>query len=396
MNNVKIIFHIDLNAFYASCAMIKEPFLRDKIFVIGGKLGSTSGVISTASYKARELGIRSAMSIQEALRIYPKLLIVPTDFALYQKHSTIFFRFLKTYTNKLLVGSIDEAYLDVTELAKDKHPLKLAKEIQDRLLSEHQLPVSIGIGPTLFLAKMASDMKKPLGITVLRKRDVEKVLYPMPIGKVYGIGTKTASLLEEINIHTVADFVSKDNKDKILEIMTINSYDSFIDRIYGNSSDYVDPNLYAVPKSISNEETLSSNVSEVEILQEHLTELIKTTVDRLHNEEMVARTIFIKLRYSNFRTITRSKTIDIPTDDIFVISEIAEQLFLTNFENRPVRLIGIGLSQLIFKKDLKDEINLFNYNKLTERDLKITSTIKEINELIKDEVITLGVKKTHE
>lgn len=211
----------------------------------------------------------------------------------------------------------------------------------------------------------------------------------MPIGKVYGIGTKTASLLEEINIHTVADFVSKDNKDKILEIMTINSYDSFIDRIYGNSSDYVDPNLYAVPKSISNEETLSSNVSEVEIIQEHLTELIKTTVDRLHNEEMVARTIFIKLRYSNFRTITRSKTIDIPTDDIFVISEIAEQLFLTNFENRPVRLIGIGLSQLIFKKDLKDEINLFNYNKLTERDLKITSTIKEINELIKDEVITL-------
>ena len=243
---------------------------------------------------------------------------------------------------------------------------------------------------------MASDMKKPLGITVLRKRDVEKVLYPMPIGKVYGIGTKTASLLEEINIHTVADFVSKDNKDKILEIMTINSYDSFIDRIYGNSSDYVDPNLYAVPKSISNEETLSSNVSEVEIIQEHLTELIKTTVDRLHNEEMVARTIFIKLRYSNFRTITRSKTIDIPTDDIFVISEIAEQLFLTNFENRPVRLIGIGLSQLIFKKDLKDEINLFNYNKLTERDLKIKITIKEINKWIKDEVITLGVKKTHE
>lgn len=374
MNDVKIIFHIDLNAFYASCAMIKEPFLRDQVFVVGGKIGSNTGVISSASYKARRLGIKSAMSIPDAQAIYPKVLIVPTDFALYQKHSNIFFNFLKTYTKKLLVGSIDEGYLDITELAKERHPLKIAKEIQTRLLKEHQLPVSIGIGPTLFLAKMASDMKKPLGITVLRKRDVKKVLYPMPIGKVYGIGKKTDSLLADINIRTVADFVDENNKKKILEVMTLNSYESFIDSIHGNSSNHVDPNLYSVPKSISNEETLISPISDLEIVLNHVRELTTQTVNRLKNEEMAARTISIKLRYQNFRTITRSKTISQPTDDFLEIYGIAEELIQVNYFGEPVRLVGMGLSQLIFKKDLKDDINLFNYREMTARDRKITNT----------------------
>lgn len=384
MNDVKIIFHIDLNAFYASCAMIKEPFLRNQVFVVGGRIGSNTGVISSASYKARKLGIKSAMSIPDAQAIYPKVLIVPTDFALYQKHSNIFFKLLKSYTNKLLIASIDEGYLDVTELAKDKHPLKLAKEIQTRLLKKHQLPVSIGIGPTLFLAKMASDMKKPLGITVLRKRDVKKVLYPMPIGKVYGIGKKTDGLLSEIGIKTVADFVDESNKKKILEVMTINSYESFIDSIHGNSSNHVDPNLYAVPKSISNEETLVSPISELEVVLNHIRDLTTQTVERLVNEEMVTRTISIKLRYQNFRTITRSKTILQPTDDFLEIYGIAEELIQVNYFGEPLRLVGIGLSQLIFKKDLKDDINLFNYSEMTLRDRKITNTPMNETNIDKD------------
>ncbi len=391
--SVKIIFHIDLNAFYASCAMIKEPFLKEQVFVIGGRLGSTSGVVSTASYKARALGIHSGMSVQDSLRIYPKLLVVPTDFSLYQKYSNIFFRFLKSYTNIILKGSIDEAYLDVTEIAKDKHPLKLAEEIQTELYKKFQLPVSIGIGPTLFLAKMASDMKKPLGITVLRKRDMEKVLFPMSVGKVYGIGRKTHSLLNDIGIKTIADFYNSENKNRILEVMTIQSYEGFIDNIAGNSSNVVNPDLYATPKSISNEETLNYSVNAPEVLIDHLKELTRVSVDRMINEEMVTRTISIKLKYDNFKTITRSKSIEHPTADFNAIFQIAEDLFYTNYNSNPVRLVGIGLSQLILKKDLKDEITLFNYHEVTEKEEKISQVISKINDSFNEKVIVKGINK---
>lgn len=393
---VKIIFHIDLNAFYASCAMIKEPYLKDMVFVVGGRSGSTRGVITTASYKARALGMHSAMSVQEALKIYPQLLVVPADFSLYQKYSNIFFRFLKSYTNIVLKASIDEAYLDVTDLTKDKHPLKLAKEIQDRLVKEHKLPVSIGIGPTLFLAKMASDMKKPLGITVLRKRDMKKVLFPMSIGKIHGIGRKTSALLNEINIMTVEDFTKVENREAILEVMTYNSYEGFMDNIYGRSTDIVDPDLYAIPQSISNENTLNYLIDSTEVILDHLKDLGKVTVDRLVNEEMVTRTISIKLKYENFKTITRSLSVDEPTDDYDLIYSIAENLLYDNYNGEPIRLIGLGLSQLIFKKDLKDEITLFNYHELLDNEVKVDETIKEINESYDEEIVTKGFKKTHE
>ena len=130
---VKIIFHIDLNAFFATCAIIKEPYLANKIFVVGGSAAMRKGVLSTASYKARELGIKSGMSIHEALNIYPQLLVVPLDFNLYHKQSMIFFNFLKKYSNLILKGSIDEAYVNMTELSKTRHPLEIAKEMQDTL-----------------------------------------------------------------------------------------------------------------------------------------------------------------------------------------------------------------------------------------------------------------------
>jgi len=393
MSQVKIIFHVDLNAFYASCAIIKEPFLKKEVFVVGGRTGSNSGVVSTASYKARALGIRSGMSIVEAQRIFPKLLIVPTNFPLYQKYSNLFFNFLKRYTKIILKGSIDEAYMDMTEISKETHPLKLAKEIQQGLLKEYGLPVSIGIGPTLFLAKMASDMKKPLGITVLRKRDVAKVLYPLPIGKIFGIGVKTKELLNEIGIFTVSDFIDPNNKNKILEVMTSNSYHGFLDDIYGRSSDFVDPTLYDIPKSISNEETLVYPIQGYELVYDHIKELSKTTVDRLKNEDLVARTVSIKLRTSDFKTITRSRSLLEPIEDHDLILQIANDLLIENYNNEPLRLVGIGLSQLILKKDLKNEITLFNYDKFDDREINLDKLIKKINEEYEKEVITFGIKE---
>jgi len=365
---IKIIFHIDLNAFFASCAMIKEPYLKDKVFVVGGSSISRRGVISTASYAARKLGIHSAMSIHEALSIYPKLVIVPLQFSLYQKYSQIFFNFLKKYSDLVLAGSIDEAYVDMTEAAKKRHPLEIAKEIQDELLKIHGLPCSMGIASTLFLAKMASDMKKPLGITVLRKSDIVDKLFPLPIKDMYGIGKKTYPRLEALGIHTIGDFTKSEYKELILSIMSEQSYTSYLDHILGKSSDEIDPKRYAIPKSISNETTLNYNMDQSEAILKIITELLEHTHERLVSEELVCKTVGIKIKDAEFDSINRSLTLKEYTDDYNQIREAIETVFEENYHGEPIRLIGVFFNQVVLKKDLKIEYNLFTYQELSKRE----------------------------
>ncbi len=374
--NVKIIFHIDLNAFFASCAMIKEPYLKDKVFVVGGSSTSRRGVVSTASYLARKQGIHSAMSINEALSIYPKLVIVPLNFSLYHHYSSLFFQFLKRYSPLVLAGSIDEAYVDLTEASKKKHPLELAKEIQEGLLKEHQLPCSMGIAPTLFLAKMASDMQKPLGITVLRKKDIVHKLFPLPIKEMFGIGKKTYPKLEAIGVHTIGDFTKPELKPAILELMSEASYESFLDHVLGRSSDVIDPKQYMIPKSISNETTLNYNMDASDAIFKILVELLEHTHERLITDELVAKTVGIKLKDDKFQSINRSYTFQNYTDDYNQIYEAIESLFEKHYQGEPLRLIGVFFNQTILKKDLKIDINLFNYMEFTKREQRLYQTKK--------------------
>ena len=382
--DIKIIFHIDLNAFFASCAVIKEPYLQDKVFVVGGSSTSRRGVISTASYAARKLGIHSAMSINDALSIYPKLVIVPLNFSLYHKYSQIFFNHLKKYSSIVLEGSIDEAYVDMTEASINKHPLELAKDIQKTLLEEHGLPCSIGIASTLFLAKMASDMQKPLGITVLRKKDIVSKLFPLPIKDMYGIGKKTYPRLEAIGIKTIGDFTKKEHKEIILSVMSEQSYDAYLTHIMGHSSDVIDPKRYAIPKSISNETTLNYSMDSSDAIFKIMEELLEHTHERLINEELVTKTVGIRLRTDTFETINRSTTFLEHTDDYYQIHEAIEQLFEIHYDQKPLRLIGVFFNQVILKRDLKKDINLFNYQQLTKREEQIyqkqKSTSKDVDE----------------
>src|SRR5690554_3779237 len=241
----KTIMHIDLNAFYASCSIIKDPYLKNRVFVVGSPSGYTSGgVITTASYKARKYGIKSGMNVSDAFKRYNKLLVVPTDFNLYRRKSELFIDFLKNYSDLLEQASIDEAYLDITELVKNKDPYLVAKEIQTRLYQEENLPSSIGIAPTLFLAKMASDLKKPMGITIINYDNIDEKILPLSVSEIFGIGIKTYPSLISENIHTIKDFVNLNNLNVITKYLKLNTYYEFRDNIFGFGSNKIDINRY--------------------------------------------------------------------------------------------------------------------------------------------------------
>lgn len=364
---VKVIFHIDLNAFYAQVAIIKDPYLANEVFVVGGRSTSTRGVITTASYKARKLGIRSGMNFQTAQNIFPKLLIVPADFKLIKEQSNLFFEILEKYSNKVLRGSIDEAYVDVTKLAKEIHPMKIAKMIQDDLNKNYNLPVSIGIAPTLFLAKMGSDLKKPLGITVIRKKDIAKLILPLPIKELFGVGIKTYPFLEEKGILTIGDFLLQENYLKVLEVMTEESYISLRNHILGSSSNVVNPSKYDIPKSISNETTFNYNIDTFQVIEDEMEQLFERTYKRLLNEKVLTKTVSIKIREANFNTITRSKTLEDYTKDYDLLKQTMTTLFYDNYEEGALRLVGVGFQNIILETMYEDEYNLFTYQKFIKR-----------------------------
>lgn len=380
-SSVRVIFHIDLNAFFASVEMIENPQLKHKVFAVGGGLSfNRGGILTTASYKARQYGIRSAMTISQALSLYPKLIVVPSRHGLYQQYSQKFIDYLRTYTPLVWQVSIDEAFMDVTDI-EGIHPLALAKQIQTQLVKLYQLPSSIGIAPTLFLAKMGSDMKKPMGITVIRKRDVKQKIYPLPIKDMYGLGKKTYPRLEKLGILTISDFVDMNNQAKVLSVISKKNYDSYLLDIHGLSSNKVDPTKYALPKSISNETTLSFDTDIESVIKDTLIAQLKDAYPRMVSDQLQTKTIGIRIRYHNFETTQKVKTIAQYTDNYTLIEDTIIELFEAFYNGKPVRLIGVSLNNLKLKSEITPPYDLFTYQKISENE----ST--ELSEIVKNENI---------
>lgn len=373
-NQVKIIFHIDMNAFFCSVACILNPFLRGKPFAIGRE-NSYKGVVSTASYEARAYGIHSAMPLSVAYKLKPDLMVVSVDYKYYQYYHNKFVELIKKYTNIIEVASIDEVYADMTEASLSKHPLVIAKEIQARLLKEYNLSCSIGIAPTLFLAKMASDIKKPLGVTVLRKRDIEKILYPLSVKEIYGIGKKTYPKLIENGINTIGDFMNEENFYKIVNLIGENQFYSSYNNLKGLSSNIVNPNRYSESNSISTSMTYDiALISEAEILYE-LRKMTREIHSKMIQDGYFTKTISIVLRDTDFQTISRQKTLDTYTDDFLIIFETVQELLEENFLDKGYRLIGVGLNNLVDKDHIPKEYNLFNVLSYDQREDIINNLI---------------------
>ena len=374
-NNAKIILHVDMNAFFCSVACLLNPALRGKVFAIGRE-NSYRGVISSASYEARALGIHSAMSLKEAYTLVPDLIVVSIEYSYYTYYHHQFLHILQQYSSLVEVASIDEAFIDITELSKTRHPLVIAKEIQLRILKEVGLSCSIGIAPTLFLAKMASDLKKPLGITVLRKRDVQTILYPLSVSDIFGIGKKTYPILINNNIKKISDFMNLENRNKILDLIGPTSYHNTYESILGNSTNIVDPNRRSESESISTSQTFDQIIqSQIEVLYE-LRKMTLELMNKLRKRKYYTKTITIVLRNVDFKTITRSKSINY-TDDFDEIYDTIVDLVEEHYKDEPLRLLGVGLSNLKEYHTLPKEYNPFTIPNVEEKQVTISKLIKE-------------------
>ena len=392
----KVIFHIDMNMFFCSVAIIKNKALKGKPFVIG-RSGTNKGVISTASYEARALGIHSGMSLNDALRIKSDLIVVSVDYKTIKQYHYYFINLIEDYTNIIEIASIDEVYADMSELCKIRNGIEVAKEIQKRLLDEYNLPCSIGIAPTMFLAKMASDMKKPLGLVIIRKKDSYKILKDLSVKEIYGIGKKTYPLLIENGIKTIEDFFKEENKNKIIELTSENTYQYVISHVLGNSSNQVNSNRYVKNKSISVENTYDQPLrTDTDILYELRNET-KELITKLNKNGYLTKTIGITLRDSSFKTISRSRTVEY-TNNFYDIFKVISNLFYDNYdETKQYRLCGVTFSNLKDKSEvLKEEYNLFTYLDFAERDEALKEAIKKIEDKYGLDLISIGIKKAKE
>ncbi len=338
----KVLFHIDLNAFFASAEELRHPEYKDKPLAVGSN--GPRGVLSTCNYAAREKGIHSAMPTAQAKALCPELVVVDGDHAYYRQLSSQFFSLLREYCGQLEVLSIDECFLDVTETIRQfDRPLDLAVSIQQAVLDRLGLRCSIGVGPTRFLAKMASDMRKPMGITVLRKRDIPNKLYPLKLEDCIGIGKKTQVKLKEAGLETIGDLDLEENQ-AICSSIFMNSWPQIQAQIHGQSSDQLV--FSTTRKSYSHSRTFANDIYTIEELLDQASALTRELAENMKNHRKKGSMISIVLRDGSFQNKVHSKRLSGMTNDYFVLFEAVRSLLDVYFEPIGYRHMGISVGSL--------------------------------------------------
>ncbi|MEH7887277.1 DNA polymerase IV [Bacillus sp. JJ1609] len=355
----RVILHVDMNSFYASVEMAYDPDLKGKPLAIAGNPEERRGIIVTCSYEARKFGVRTTMPLWEAKKLCPDLIIKKPNFERYRSASAAMFDLLRQYTELVEPVSIDEGYMDITDCSDLGSPLLIAESIQKRLLEQLDLPCSIGIAPNKFLAKTASDMKKPLGITVLRKRDIPMILWPLEVGEMHGVGSKTADKLKSIGINTIGG-LAEANDIQMKGLLGINGI-RLKERANGQDNRVVDPESVYDFKSIGNSTTLPRDVSNQVELLKVLERLSEQVAVRMKRKEAVATNISVMIRFKDRKTITRSHKLQNPVSKKDEIAAAAKTLFLKHWNGDPVRLLGITGTDLLEADQAVKQLDLFSF-----------------------------------
>ncbi|WP_130806537.1 DNA polymerase IV [Senegalia massiliensis] len=340
------ILHIDMDAFYASIEQRDNKKLRGKPVAVGGSPNGR-GVVCAASYEARKYGVKSAMSSKHAQYLCKDLIFVETNKNKYKRESNHIRNIFKKYSNNIEPLSLDEAYIEI----KDKNlseVLKIAKNIKKDIKIQLNLTCSVGISYNKFLAKLASDMNKPNGITIIRKEEAIKILSPMPIRKLWGVGKKTEKILNSLGIYTIYDIQNYDENVLVERLGKKGSelmmFSKGIDnrKIEGNS----------LPQSISEENTFSYDIDNIEYIHEKINEYSNDIYNRIIKRGYKYRTITIKLKYNDFSIETRSLTLENATDSLKVLKATSHFIFKNKFNiNKKIRLLGVGVSNFIYPND---------------------------------------------
>ena len=343
--SARSILHVDMDAFYASVEQRDNPELRGKPLVVGGT--TNRGVVAAASYEARRFGVRSAMPIREALRRCPELLRVRPRMNHYQHVSRQVFAIFRSYTPLVEGLSLDEAFLDVTaSIALFGQPVEIAQAIKSRILAETSLTASVGVAQNKLVAKIASDLDKPDGLTVLYPEHYATRLDPLPVSVLPGIGRETLKRLAGTDIKTVRDL--RQAEDRILEPVFGRFTRKTRNRAAGIDHRSVTPSR--AEKSISAEETYDADLARREDMERELLKLTERTTTRLRRADLAAATVQIKIRQSDFRTFTRQRKVSPPangTDQVFAVARDLLGAWLARNPGAKIRLLGVGGSDLV-------------------------------------------------
>lgn len=335
------ILHIDMDAFFAAVEEQRHPELRGKPIVIGGSGDPTKrGVVSTASYEARKYGIHSALPLRTAYNLCPEAVFLPVDYEEYSRVSGIIKTALKEISPIMEDVGIDEAFLDISEI--DKPSEEIAQEIKKRIMEETGLTCSIGIASNKLLAKIASDMQKPDGLTIIAEKDIEGRIWPLPVRKLWGVGPKTEASLKTIGINTIGE----------LALMPVDGLVETYGPSYGHylheASRGIDESPLVThwePKSVSRETTFQTDTNNWQTIAKTIAALAEEVVDDIKQKGYKGRTVTLKVRFSDFKTYTRAKTLNEPTDSIEDIRKTAFACLKRIELKMKVRLIGVRITQ---------------------------------------------------
>jgi DNA polymerase-4 len=336
---MKRILHIDMDAFFAAIEELRRPQLKGKPVVVGGSGDpSKRGVVSTANYEARKYGIHSALPLRTAYKLCPHAVFVPLDFHIYIRASKRIKEILREFSPRCESAGLDEAYLDISELEGTSE--SIARTIQEKILAETRLTCSVGIGPTKLLAKIASDMKKPAGVTIIRMEDIPTQIWPLEVRKLIGVGPKTQERLASMGVKTIGDLAALP-----LETLTRHFGESHAEYLKRGAEGLRDSPVVESHevKSISRETTFQQDTTDREKLTDVLRRLTEPVVKDLQRHGHQARTITLKLRYADFQTLSRQTTLEQPSDSLEDIWPAVLACFERFGLDKPVRLIGVGV-----------------------------------------------------
>ena len=371
----KQILHLDMDAFYPAVEVLDNPALKGKPVIVGGS--KQRGVVSSASYEARRFGVHSALPMATAGRLCPQGIILPVRMSRYKEVSTQVFDIFYRFTPLVEPLSIDEAFLDVTGSARLLGKAEdVAKKIKQTVLEETGLIVSAGVAPSKFVAKIASDIDKPDGLTVVLSDGVREFLDPLPIQKMWGVGKATQKAMARLGIHTFRD-LSRMSAEVLEEKLGKHGVKMHTLSLGVDERDVITEHAI---KSIGHEQTFHHNIIDLNPAKKELLSLANRIGHRMRQKEVTGRTVTLKVKYHDFVQITRAETLPKTTDDGLEIYTIACKLIeKTEVAKRPVRLLGISMSQLSYP-DGDSQLKLFDQDNESQKRKKLNRALDSVSD----------------